>query len=254
MTLIWGFETTQDAFLGGRVTLEQPAKGYRAGVDSVLLAAAVPAQSGQSVLDLGCGVGAAGLCLVARVGDIAFHGVEVQPDYADLCRANAARNETPASIHTADLRSLPQQLTAQTFDHVIANPPYFERASSIASPVPERDIAFAGADMATWIDVATRRLAPKGWLTLIQKADRLPEVLRAIDSRLGSISVVPIVGRVGRNADRFLLRARKGGRGAFRLHAPVALHTGENHRDDFPDYHPEIAAVLRQGAKFPFPD
>ena len=108
--------------------------------------------------------------------------------------------------------------------------------------------------MAAWIDAATRRLKPKGWLTLIQKADRLPDVLRAIDGRLGSIAVVPVCGRIGRDADRFLLRAKKGGRAAFRLHAPVCLHDGSAHEKDGIDYRPEIIDVLRNGAKFPFPD
>lgn len=124
--------------------MEQPAKGYRAGVDPVLLAASVPAKPGQSVLDLGCGVGAAGFCLAARTSEITLHGVELQPEYADLCRANARRNGIAAIIHTADLRALPHALTGLTFDHVITNPPYFKRNSSIPSPLPQRDIAFAG--------------------------------------------------------------------------------------------------------------
>lgn len=247
--------TTHDAFLGGLLTLQQPTKGYRAGVDPVLLAASAPAQAGQSVLDLGCGTGAALLCLAARIKGLRAYGVEMQDSYAELCRLNAANNGIDAQIWTADLRNLPADLTALTFDHVIANPPYFNRTSGNASPLPDRDIAFAGdTSIHDWIEIATRRLAPKGWLTLIQKADRLPDILTAIDSRLGSISVVPIAGRAGRDADRIILRARKSGRGAFRLHAPVHLHNGPKHDHDGEDYRPEIAAVLRSGAKFPFPD
>ncbi|MFZ2468854.1 MAG: methyltransferase, partial [Parvibaculum sedimenti] len=37
---------TDDGFLGGRLQLLQPAKGYRAGIDAVLLAASVPARHG----------------------------------------------------------------------------------------------------------------------------------------------------------------------------------------------------------------
>lgn len=248
-------DTTFDAFLGGHLTLEQPVKGYRAGVDPVLLAASVPAQSGQSVLELGCGTGAALLCLAARVKGLGLYAVEVQSRYADLARANAAANGFEANITTADLRQMPPDLTAHSFDHLIANPPYFDRANGNASPVPHRDTAFAGdTDLADWIDAATRRLKPKGWFTLIQKADRLPEILRAIDVRLGSIAVVPLTGRAGRDADRILLRARKGGRTPFRLHAPIHLHDGATHGQDGEDYRPDIANILRQGAVFPFPD
>jgi len=226
-------DTTYDAFLGGRLTLEQPAKGYRAGVDPVLLAASVPARTGQSILELGCGTGAALLCLAERVAGLDLHAVEIQQRYADLARANATANGIDANITTADLRQMPANLTALTFDHVIANPPYFDRTKGNASPIPDRDTAFAGdTDLTDWVDAATRRLAPKGWLTLIHKADRLPDILRAMDTRLGSIAVVPLTGRAGRDADRVLLRARKGGRAPFKLHAPFHLHEGVAHGQD----------------------
>ncbi|WP_375280045.1 tRNA1(Val) (adenine(37)-N6)-methyltransferase [Pseudooctadecabacter sp.] len=248
-------DTTLDAFLGGRLTLEQPRKGYRAGVDPVLLASAVPAQAGDAVLELGCGTGAALLCLGVRVPGLALHGVEVQARYADLCRANVARNGTYASIHTADLRALPGDLRALSFDHVIANPPYFDRTQGNPSAAPDKDMAFGGdTDLVDWVDQATRRLKPRGRLTMIQKAHRLAELLSALDSRLGSVVVTPITGREGRNADRVLLRAKKGGRAAFRLTAPVYLHDGPAHLRDGEDYRPEIVQILRNGASFPTRD
>ncbi len=250
-----GADTTFDAFLGGRLTLQQPAKGYRAGVDPVLLAASVPAVSGQSVLELGCGTGAALLCLATRVSGLGLHAVEVQSRYADLCRVSALANKISVHVHTADLRALPANLTALSFDHVIANPPYFERASGNSSPLADRDIAFAGDTSVTdWIDIATRRLKPKGMLTLIQKADRLPEILSAIDDRLGGVTVYPITGRTGRPADRIIVRARKGARAPFKLHAPIPLHDGPAHVSDGDDYRPEIADILRKGASFLLPD
>lgn len=255
MTSTLGNNTTLDAFLGGKVALEQPAKGYRAGVDPVLLASAVPAITGQSVLELGCGTGAALFCLAARVPGLDLHAVEVQARYADLARANAARNGVAAAVHTADLRDLPDALKAATFDHVIANPPYFQRSSGNASDQPDRDTAFGGdTPLADWIEVATRRLKPKGWLTCIQKAHRMPDVLRAMDGRLGTITITPIAGRNGRPADRFLLWTRKGGAAPFRLTAPAILHRGEIHEADAEDYSIEITQVLRNGAAFPRPD
>lgn len=255
MTSTLGDNTTHDAFLGGRLTLTQPARGYRAGVDPVLLAAAVAARPGQSVLELGCGTGAALLCLAARVPDLELHGLEIQDRYAELCQSNAMDNGFNATVYNGDLRAMPDRLRALNFDHVIANPPYFDRRSGNPSEVADKNTAFAGdTPMSHWIDAATRRLHPKGWLTLIQKADRLPDLLRAIDGRLGSVHVTPITGRIGRAADRIILRARKGGRAPFTLSAPVALHVGPKHLHDGEDYHPAIRAVLRDAAPFPFPD
>jgi tRNA1(Val) A37 N6-methylase TrmN6 len=234
---------TRDAFLGGTVMAWQPRKGFRAGLDTVLLAAAVEAQAGQSVLELGCGAGIASLCLMARVPGLSVTGVEVQPQYAALAVRNA-----PGGFRAveADLAELPADLRNQSFHHVMMNPPYFDRAASIASPHRGRDMAFGGGTpLGDWIAQAARRLRPHGWMTLIQKAERLPEILAACDGRMGSVAVRPVTGRAGRDADRILLRAKKDGRAAFRLMAPLILHEGGRHLSDAEDFRPEVAALLR---------
>lgn len=247
-------EFTRDAFLGGRLFLWQPRRGYRAGVDPVLLAAAVPARSGQSVLELGCGAGAAVLCLGTRVPGLALTGVEVQPAYAALARRNADEAGLALDLAETDLRDLPPALRARGYDHVIANPPYFHADARQSAADAGREIALAGpTPLADWIDVAARRLAPRGHLHMIQRAERLPEMLAAASGRLGSLEVLPLAPRAGRPAKLAILRARKDGRAAFRLHAPLTLHAGAAHLSDAEDYLPEIAAVLRGGAALPWP-
>ena len=239
-------ELTDDAFLCGRLRLWQPAKGYRAATDPVLLAAACPASAGQSVLDLGCGVGAAALCLGVRVPGLTLTGLELQPGYADLARRNAARNGVALDVVTGDLTAIPAALR-HGFDHVIANPPYYPRAGT-PSPVPGRDLALrAEVPLALWVEAATKRLHPGGWLTLICGADGLPEVLGALAPRLGSVAVLPLAPRADRPALRILLQARKGGRGAFRLLAPFVLHQGEAHDGDRESYTARASGVLRDG-------
>ena len=105
--------------------------------------------------------------------------------------------------------------------------------------------------VADWIDAATKRLKPSGFLSLIQKAERLPEILSGMDDRLGSILVKPLVPRDGRAAGLGLGQARKGGRGAFRLAAPLVIHEGTEHTGDQESYRPEVAAILRDGAQLP---
>lgn len=247
-------ELSSDAFLGGQVTLLQPKNGYRAGVDPVLLAAAVPVQAGQSVLELGCGAGQALLCLGARVPGVTLVGVELQPAYADLARQNSAKNSCPLRVVEADLTQLPADLKQLRFDHVIANPPYYRTGAHSPAQDGGRQIALGGeTPLDLWLDVASRRLAPKGYLHLIQRADRLSDVLRACDGRLGSVEILPIAPRPGRAAELILIRARKGGRADLRLHAPLILHQHAEHPGDRPDYRPEIEAILRQGAAVSWP-
>ena len=245
-------EITEDRFLGGRLTLMQPRDGYRAGVDPVFLAASVSARAGDSVLDLGCGAGAAALCLGARVAGVQIVGVERQAAYADLARMNAFNNGIDMEVFTADLSDLPAAMKEASFDHVMMNPPYHLRARATTSADPGREAAlFEKTPLAGWIDAAAKRLKPRGFLSLIQKAERLPEILSGMDDRLGSILVKPLAPRDGRAAVLVLVQARKGGRGAFRLAAPLVLHEGAEHAGDRESYRPEVAAILRDGAPLP---
>ena len=242
---------TQDALLGGRVRLAQPARGYRAGVDAVFLAAACPARPGQRVLDLGCGVGAAALCLAARVPGLVLAGVERDATAAALARANAQAAGVAMEVTTADIADLPADLRQARFDHVIANPPYFRRDASVPSGEAYREAAMGEATpLALWLEVAAKRLAPKGWLTLVHRPDRLADILGNLRD-LGSVAVQPLAPRAGRPAHLVLVRARKGGRAPLVLHAPLIVHAGAAHARDAEDYTPAIRAVLRDGAALP---
>lgn len=244
-----------DRFLNGRLAIWQPRAGFRAGVDAVLLAAAVPAQPGDRVLELGCGVGTASLCLATRVPGLDLTAVELQPDYAALAMRNAAENGVTMQVVQADLTALPPDLRQRSFDHVFANPPYYQRDRSIAATDPGRETALGGdTPLSDWVDVAARRLAPKGHLTMIQRVERVPDLLAAVQARLGSIALCPLLPRKERAAKLVLLRARKDGRAAFRLLPGVVLHQGASHEADRPDYTPGIHNVLHEDAAFPWPD
>lgn len=243
-----GFDDlTEDHFLGGRLRLLQPRRGYRAATDPVLLAAAVAARAGDAVLDLGCGAGAAALALGVRVPGLALTGLEVQPGYADLARRNAALNGLELAVIEGDIAALPAVLRAQSFDHVIANPPYYAPTSPAAADAGRALALREAAPAAIWVDVGLRRLRPGGTLTVIHLAERLPALLTAIEGR-GSAVVLPLSARTGRAAGRVIVQVRKGGRAPFRLLAPLVLHAGSAHDGDREDFSPEAQAVLRRGA------
>ncbi|KIC24593.1 MULTISPECIES: tRNA1(Val) (adenine(37)-N6)-methyltransferase [unclassified Leisingera] len=254
MTVFPEDELTRNGFLGGRVQLWQPARGYRAGVDPVLLAAAAPARGGEAVLELGCGAGQALLCLGYRVPGLSLAGVELQAPYADLARRNAQANGQDIDVFEADLSALPEALKQRQFHHVIANPPYYKAGAHSQAHDDGRKLALGeGTPLADWITAAARRLAPKGYLHMIQRADRLPDMLAGCSGVLGSIEVLPLAPRQARAAELVILRARKGGRADFRLHAPLILHQGTRHDRDGDSYRAEISAILRDGAALPWP-
>ena len=238
-------DVTRDAFLGGRLTLAQPVRGYRAGVDPVLLAAAVEARAGQSVLDLGCGTGTALFCLARRVPGLELVGVEREPLYADLARDNAVSNGLTAEIHLADLSDLPDAVRQRRFDHVIANPPYFDRTTGTPSTDPRREAALGEATkLADWMEVAARRLGPRGTVSVIQKADRLADLLRALPGTVGSLRIRALQPREGRPATLIILQARKGGRAPLILHPPIRMHEGDGHAGDRESYTRQVRTVL----------
>lgn len=245
-------DTTLDAFLGGRLRIRQPARGFRSGQDAILLAAAVPARTGECALELGCGAGAAILALGTRVPGLALAGLEIQPDYAALARDNAALNALPFDTFEGDVEAPPPALRSRSFDQVLINPPYFDRAASTRAWDEGRDLAHGGAaPLSAWLGSAARRLRPGGTLTLIQRMARLPDLLAALPPTLGSLEILPLAAREGEPPGTLLLRARKGGRAPFRLRAALPLH-GDRRQSDGKDFSDWAARVLRDGAPVPW--
>ena len=237
--------STEDTVIGGRVRLLQPRRGYRIAVDAVLLAAAVEAQAGESVLDLGAGVGAVGLCIAARVPGCNVTGIELQPALAALAERNVALNQAGDRVRTLvhDLaNALPPDLGP--FDHVATNPPYLPAA--VADPPPDRSKALAtiesSANLVRWLTVATGALKPAGTLLAIHRSDRLEEIVDALASLgWGDISIKRLPP-----AARVLVRAHRA-RSLLRRDAePLVLHRPEG------GYTDEAEAILRHGQPLAF--
>ncbi len=240
---------SEDGFLGGRLRIRQPVIGYRAAIDPVFLAAFTPAAPNESVLELGCGAGVASLCLGARVAGLGLSGLELQPGYAALARENASANGIELTVYEGDLRDPPAGLRSMSFHHVIANPPYYSDAATMAPRDPGRRTAHVEeAALADWIAIGLRRLRPGGWLTLIHHAERLGAVLAALEAGAGSILVLPVAPRPGRVATRLLVRGRKGAAGPLRLAPPMVIHAAESHGADGGRYAPLAERILREGA------
>lgn len=224
-----------DALLGGRIALRQPASGYRAAIDPVLLAAAVPATDG-AVLDVGCGVGAAALCYAARVLGARITGLELRRDWAALAEENVRSNgfEDRVRIACGNLLQGVPGAGPGAFDEVMANPPYLPAGRADMRTPPEDAAATVEGDatLADWMSFCLAMAGPKGGLTLIHRADRLDEILFHLHGRAGGIVVFPLWphapddGR-GDDARRVIVRARKGSKAPMRLAAGLVLHRAD---------------------------
>ena len=223
-----GGHVTEDRLLDGRVVLRQPRGGFRAAIDSVLLAAATPANDGATVLEPGAGVGTASLCLAARVPGCRITGLEIQPELVALAEGNIRLNgaENNVAAIAGDLMSPPAHLSQGGFDHVMMNPPFLAAGRVHAPADPSRAAAHVegAARLADWIEFALDMLRPKGSMTLIHRADRLDEAMAALAGVAGGIVVFPLWPGRGKPAKRVIIRARKDIATPTRLATGLVLH------------------------------
>lgn len=227
-----------DTFLDGRVKARQPDSGFRSGTDAVLLAAAVPAKAGETVLELGAGAGTASLCLAARIPGLSLTGVEIDPSLAALARENAAASGSQARFEAADIFALPAALK-RDFDQVFANPPFHGEGAAPPDPARARALMDEGS-LSQWLSIGLQRTVSGGFFTTIIRADRVPEALAALPQR--GVNILPLWPRAGMAAKRAILQARKGSRAPAGLLPGLALHDAEGR------YTPEAEAILRDGA------
>ena len=239
-------ELSEDLFLDGTVILRQPVSGYRAAIDPVMLAASVNAGPADSVLDAGCGHGAAAICLARRVQGCSVTGVDIRPASVSLANDNARLNGLSARVQAMVgdlLRPLPL-ITAGTFDHVMANPPFLEAARAEASPQKDRASANleGEAGLGDWISFLVRMVRTKGTITLIHRADRLDEILKLLHGIAGETVVYPLWPKRGAAAKRVIVRARKG------IRTPLTVSPGLVLHEDDGTYTERVDGILRGGA------
>jgi tRNA1(Val) A37 N6-methylase TrmN6 len=238
-------ELTEDAILGGRVRIRQPARGYRVNVDTLLLAASLPRviADGARVVEPCCGVAAALLAVAARQeGDVSFVGIERDPVFADAARQNVVLNAASHRVGIIEGDALDTGADYGLFDHVFFNPPYDEPGEGREPAEGKRAAYLADRPVGDWIKVWSNRMRAQATLTLIHRAHRLGEILEALDGRLGGVEVFPIFPSAQSKARRVIVRARKGSRAPLKLFHGLNLHPSDDSKDK---YTPEADAILR---------
>jgi tRNA1(Val) A37 N6-methylase TrmN6 len=250
-------DLTDDAFLGGRISVLQPSRGYRSGLDAVLLAAACPIKAGDtaSVLDAGAGVGVVGLAIAARVAGADVTMVERDAELAEVAHANIERNGFGgrARVVMADISAggrvlhdplRPSALAPARFEHLVTNPPFYATGSGTHSSHPIKAGAhqMAGSDLDRWVAFLATAGVADATLTLIHRADAIGLVLAVLDGRFGRIRILPVHPREAAAASRVLVSAVKGSRARLELRPGLVLQDVDG------KYLPAVDGVLRHGA------
>ena len=246
---------TDDVFLaglpGGGLQILQPKGGLRSGLDAVMLAASVDASDGAQALDAGAGAGVVGLSLARRCAGVSVTLVERVPELAELARANIQRNDLDnrATFVCADLLHpldslIALGLTPNAFDHVLANPPFYDVAQVRSSPhgLKAGASAFEAGDLDRWLRFLAGMAKPGGSLTLIHRASALTDIFDAIGARFGALKIYPLFPRAGAPASRILVRGIKGSRGPLQILPGLILH------DAAGEFTSDADAILRYGA------
>lgn len=214
---------TTDDFLGGKIKLRQPVDGYRATSDAVLLAAAARPEKNARVLDVGAGTGAVALCLAARCPDVFADGIELQPEMAELARENIALNGLGGRVRlfSGDIRAKTVEgVPTGAYDWVLTNPPFI--LEDQPSPDRVRDVAHreSACPLREWVDGCLRYVNARGRFAMINRADRLPEILTLLHGRLGGIRIIPVWTKAFEPAKRVIVVGRKG------VKSPAVLESG----------------------------
>ncbi|WP_395644575.1 tRNA1(Val) (adenine(37)-N6)-methyltransferase [Terricaulis sp.] len=233
-------DITEDALLNGRIRVRQPARGYRANVDTLLLAAAVEAHDGARLMEAGCGVGAALLAVAVRNTSATLVGVERDQNTAAIARENVALNAMSVRVEIVEGDVLERSGNIGVFDGVFVNPPFDAEGEGRAPAEARRHAYITDAPLERWIATLSNALSRGAALTLVHRAAKLPEILAALEGRLGGPEIIPIRPRLDAPAKRVIVRARKGSRAPLRLLRGLDLHDGSGAK-----YTPETEAILR---------
>lgn len=213
---------TVDRFLGGRIVAAQPKAGFRAGHDTVLLAASVPA--GRKVLELGSGAGIASLCYARRVPDAEVLGIEIDSELVAIATGNAARNGLSERVRflAGDFRALAD--STSKFDQIFFNPP-FHAATGTRSPVDARNEAKrdTGYVVAQFMQAALSNVRRGGTITAIIRRDRVDDLLAAATDK--SAVVFPLFPRAGAEPKRAIVQIAASISGGVHYGAGLVLHS-----------------------------
>lgn len=234
---------TQDDFLDGKLKIFQPQKGFRAGSDSVLLAASIPSSIKGKILDVGCGVGTASLCYAFRNQNVKIDGIELHQEMMDLADKNIKENgfQKQITVHQSDIFNKPESIEPNSYDLVLTNPPYFKEKGTIKDESRISARIKRNFSIENWIEYCLKMLKPRGYIHLIYPTSDLDHVISCLTNKCGEITIYPLWPKPGIDSKRMIVIARKSVKTPSRLLSGMILHDSKG------DYTSKALSALKLG-------
>lgn len=212
---------TDDHILNGKILLRQPKKGYRVAIDPIILASIIDVKDNQTVLDVGCGVGAISLILKRKNCSAKITSIDIDENMCNLCRYNSEKNSLELNIKNIGIENMPKQ---DLYDFVITNPPFFSKGSSRISEV-KRLANFETMELFEWISLCMKQLKNKGIFAIIHDASRIGDILAAIKGQAGATEIIPIFPKENKEAIRIMVKCIKGSFSKTKIHRGIVIHS-----------------------------
>ncbi len=238
-----------DVVVGTDLRLIQKIDGTAFAIDTLLLARFVRlGKEITRVADLGSGSGILAFLLKYRQPALEVVGFEVQPEFDDLARRNLQLNPqmTGLSFELLDVREIPARLLPESFDLVVANPPYYPLGTGRLPDRPGRALArheLAGT-LKDFVEAAAWLLNYGSRLTMIIPSGRFYELndhLKAVQFGLRRVQFVH--PKEGQPSHLALVEAERFYNGPHQALPALTIHRADG------GFTPELAHLFQVGLR-----
>lgn len=229
-------------FLKGRLKIFQPKRGFRFGIDSVLLANFITLKPGERIAELCAGTGVISFIALLRYPRAKIYLLEIEDLYLKALTLGIAKNsfEKRALVIKGD--ALKPPFRPGFFDVIFSNPPYFKRESGRKSPLEMENIARREEkfDLKAFLKAVSFLLKNSGRFYLIFTAFRFAELIYSLKEVKLEPKVIRLVHSYPKDEARLVLvKAIKGAREETRLLPPLFIY-----KDKGKNYSEEVAKYL----------
>lgn len=206
----------------------QDDRFFKMGQDSILLSEFVRPPKRAKICDLGCGTGVISLMLLQRDQTCQVTGLEIQPEVCALAEENRKQNgfEDRFQIQQGDIRNVRKEFSANSFNYVLSNPPYFPSGSGREAVGKHKKIARQEEDcsIGDWIRAGAFLLKYGGKFGLVHRPERLCEIISEMKAcQIEPKRIAFAYHRLDSKPSVLLIEGRLGSRSGCEVLPPIII-------------------------------